>query len=110
MCLCKIKYQWVVSHHFGGVLTSLKKVSRDMGYRSDTYPPILAFFFFSIFLLFSFFAFPCFFCALFLSFPRILGFILFPSKARAGGSGDSIAVSRDMGPLSAGYPAQKLYV
>ena len=25
MCLCKIKYQGGVSHHFGGVLTSLKK-------------------------------------------------------------------------------------
>ena len=25
MCLCKIKYQWGVSHHFGRVLTSLKK-------------------------------------------------------------------------------------
>ena len=24
MCLCKIKYQGGVSHHFGGVLTSLK--------------------------------------------------------------------------------------
>ena len=25
MCLCKIKYQGGVSHHFGGMLTSLKK-------------------------------------------------------------------------------------
>ena len=36
MCLCKIKYHWGVSHHFGGVLTSLKKYPRDMGYRSDS--------------------------------------------------------------------------
>ena len=36
MCLCKIKYQGGVSHHFGGMLTSLKRVSRDMGYRSDS--------------------------------------------------------------------------
>ena len=25
MCLCETKYQWRVSHHFGGVLTSLRK-------------------------------------------------------------------------------------
>ena len=36
MCLCETKYQGGVSHHFGGVLTSLKEVSRDMGYRSDS--------------------------------------------------------------------------
>ena len=36
MCLCETKYQGGVSHHFGGVLTSPKEVSRDMGYRSDS--------------------------------------------------------------------------
>ena len=36
MCLCQTKYQVGVSHHFGGVLISLKKVSRDIGYRSDS--------------------------------------------------------------------------
>ena len=36
MCPCKIRYQWGVSHHFGGVLASLKNVSGDMGYRSDS--------------------------------------------------------------------------
>ena len=36
MCLCETKYQGGVLHHSGGVLTSLKKVSRDMGYRSDS--------------------------------------------------------------------------
>ena len=35
MCLCKSKYQGGVSHHFGEVLTSLKKLSLDMGYRGD---------------------------------------------------------------------------
>ena len=35
MCLCETKYQRGVSHRFGGVLISLK-VSRDMGYRSDS--------------------------------------------------------------------------
>ena len=28
MCLCKIKYHWGVSHHFGGVMTSLKSIAR----------------------------------------------------------------------------------
>ena len=47
MCLCKIKYWGGVSHHFGGVLTSLKKyraiwgiaaiVSRDMGPLTETH-------------------------------------------------------------------------
>ena len=32
----QIEYQGGVSNHFGGVLTSLKKVSRDRGYRSDS--------------------------------------------------------------------------
>ena len=36
MCLCETKYQGGVTHHFGGVQTSLKKVSRDMGYRLDS--------------------------------------------------------------------------
>ena len=36
MCLCETKYQGGVSHHFGGVLTFPKTVSRDMGYRSDS--------------------------------------------------------------------------
>ena len=35
MCLCETKYQGGVSHHFGGVLTSLTKY-RDIRYRSDT--------------------------------------------------------------------------
>ena len=35
-CLYETKYQGGVSHHFGGVLTSLKKVSCDMGYCSDS--------------------------------------------------------------------------
>ena len=36
-CLCETKYQGPrgVSHHFGRVLTFLKKISRDMGHRSD---------------------------------------------------------------------------
>ena len=34
MCLCETKCQGGVSHHFGGVLPG--KVSRDMGYRSDS--------------------------------------------------------------------------
>ena len=36
MCMCETKYQGVVSHHFGGLLNLPKKVSRDMGYRSDS--------------------------------------------------------------------------
>ena len=32
----KLSTKGGVSHHFGGVQTSLKKVSRDMGYRSDS--------------------------------------------------------------------------
>ena len=36
MCLCETKYQGEVSHQFGGALTSVKKVSRDMGYRNDS--------------------------------------------------------------------------
>ena len=35
MCPCEAKHQGAVSHHFGEVLTSLK-VSRDMGYHSDS--------------------------------------------------------------------------
>ena len=29
MCLCQIKYQGRVSHHFGGALTSLKSIARE---------------------------------------------------------------------------------
>ena len=36
MYLCETKCQGRVSHQFGGVLSSLKKVSRDMGYRNDS--------------------------------------------------------------------------
>ena len=35
MCLCKVKYQGEVSHHFVGALTSLKKYRAIWGYRSD---------------------------------------------------------------------------
>ena len=35
MCLCETKYQEGASHHFGGVLTCLKRY-REMGYRSDS--------------------------------------------------------------------------
>ena len=36
-CACvKLSTKGWVSHHFGGVLASLKKVSSDMGYRSDS--------------------------------------------------------------------------
>ena len=36
MCLCETKYQGRVSHHFGGSADLPAKVSRDMGYRSDS--------------------------------------------------------------------------
>ena len=36
MCLCETKYQGGVSHHFGGAVRLPEKVSRDMGYRSDS--------------------------------------------------------------------------
>ena len=37
MCLCETKYIWGgVSHHFGGNADLPEKVSRDMGYRSDS--------------------------------------------------------------------------
>ena len=36
MGLCETKYQGGVSHHFGGVRSLPLKVSRDMGYRSDS--------------------------------------------------------------------------
>ena len=36
MCLCQTKFQGEVSHHFGGSADLPEKVSRDMGYRSDS--------------------------------------------------------------------------
>ena len=36
MCLCGTKYQGGVSHHFGESANLPEKVSRDMGYRSDS--------------------------------------------------------------------------
>ena len=36
MCLCKVKYQGEVSHHFVGALTSLKKYRAIWGYCSDS--------------------------------------------------------------------------
>ena len=36
MCLRETKYQERVSHHSGGSTNFAEKVSRDMGYRSDS--------------------------------------------------------------------------
>ena len=75
-----------------------KKIAIAAKSRHFPDPPILAFFDFLAFFLFS--DFPCFFCAFFLSFPRILGIprrekpllfwgktLAFSKKARIGGSG-----------------------
>ena len=36
MCLCETKYQGGVSHQFWGAANLLEKISRDMGYHSDS--------------------------------------------------------------------------